>query len=92
MMNRDVVYSKQFQRDLKRADKRRYDLTKLEKAIALLQTAAIIPRQYDKHPLAGEYSGCLSLTLAPDWRLIYYIDGECVNLMRTGTHSDLYKR
>jgi mRNA interferase YafQ len=91
-MNRDIHYSKRFLRDLKRIDKRHYDLTKLDKALELLRDGAVIPRMYDKHPLSGEYVGCFSLTLAPDWRLVYYIDGECVYLMRTGTHSDLYER
>jgi mRNA interferase YafQ len=79
-------------KDLKRIVKRGYDIPKLDAAILLLREANPIPRQYDKHPLSGEYSGCFSLTLAPDWRLIYYIDGECVYLVRTGTHSDLYER
>jgi mRNA interferase YafQ len=89
-MNRRLDYSKKYLRDLKRVDSRHYNLSKLEEAIEVLATGAPIPSRYDKHPLHGEYSGAFSLTLAPDWRLIYYIDGDCIYLMRTGTHSDLY--
>jgi mRNA interferase YafQ len=79
-------------KDLKRIIKRGYDISKLDAAILLLRDENPIPRIYNKHPLSGEYSGCFSLSLEPDWRLIYYIEGDTVTLMKTGTHSDLYEK
>jgi mRNA interferase YafQ len=77
-------------KDLARIKKRKYDLELLELGIKILRSGEPMPREYDKHPLHGKYKGCSSITLMPDWRLIYYIEDDCVYLVRTGTHSDLY--
>jgi mRNA interferase YafQ len=78
-------------KDLRRVIRRnRYDISLLDKAILILREDKPIPPEYEKHPLHGDYHNCWSLTLAPDWRLVYYINDDCVYLVRTGTHSDLY--
>jgi mRNA interferase YafQ len=82
--------SKKYIRDFKRINSRHYDLELLEEAIRILRSGEPIPPEYDKHPLHGEYKGYSSLTLEFDWRLVYYIKDDCVYLVRTGTHSDLY--
>ena len=52
-----------------------------------------LEQRYRDHALAGDYAGCRECHITPDWLLIYEIDGDTLllYLMRTGTHSDLFK-
>ena len=49
---------------------------------------------YDDHELSGDWKGHRELHILPDWLLIYYIQDDTLvlNLSRTGTHSDLFKK
>ena len=55
-----------------------------------------LPAKNKDHALKGEYAGCRECHIKPDWLLIYdkSTDGELhiLNLIRTGTHSDLFKK
>jgi len=81
-----------FQRDLKLAQKRGYDLSLLTEIIKKLAAGQPLPEKNRDHQLAGAYSGCRECHITPDWLLIYEIDrGELIlYLTRTGTHSDLF--
>ena len=82
-----------FQRDLKRAAKRGYHTELLTAVIKKLADGVPLEQRYRDHALAGDYAGCRECHLTPDWLLIYEIDGDTLllYLMRTGTHSDLFK-
>lgn len=81
-----------FQRDLKRIQKRGYDLDLLKSVIRLLAAGEPLPAKYKDHALTGDYTGTRECHITPDWLLIYEIDhGELIlYLTRTGTHSDLF--
>lgn len=81
-----------FQKDLKRVQKRGYDISLLTKVLNLLATGESLPEKYQDHNLSGTYKGCRECHITPDWLLIYEIsDGELIlYLTRTGTHSDLF--
>ncbi len=81
-----------FQRDLKLAQRRGYDLALLTEVIKKLAAGQPLPEKNRDHQLAGAYSGCRECHITPDWLLIYEIDrGELIlYLTRTGTHSDLF--
>lgn len=81
-----------FQKDLKRVQKRGYDISLLTKVLNLLATGESLPEKYQDHNLSGNYKGCRECHITPDWLLIYEIsDGELIlYLTRTGTHSDLF--
>jgi mRNA interferase YafQ len=79
-----------FKRDLKRIDKRGYDLTKLAMAISLLRADRPLPVSFRPHALKGRWRGYLECHIGPDWLLIYQTDATRVVLVRTGTHSDLF--
>jgi mRNA interferase YafQ len=79
-----------FKRDLKRIVKRRYALKKLEVIIDLLAAGEPLSAHYRNHKLIGNYVGHMECHIGPDWVLIYYYDGEYLNLARTGTHTDLF--
>ena len=81
-----------FQKDLKRVQKRGYDLDLLTNVIRQLAMGQDLPPKNHDHVLVGDYGGCRECHITPDWLLIYEVDGEelFLYLMRTGTHSDLF--
>jgi mRNA interferase YafQ len=88
---RSPSYSSQFQRDVKRLQKRGKDLEKLKKLIELLLEAQSLPAQYKDHPLKLNWAGYRDAHVEPDWVLIYSATSERVHLERTGTHEELFE-
>lgn len=84
--------SNKFQKDLKRVQKRGYDISLLADVIKKLANGETLPEKNKDHPLIGNYSNCRECHIASDWLLIYEIVGEelILYLTRTGTHSDLF--
>jgi len=90
----------QFKKDVKLCNKRNYDLSKLCVAIQELEKSGTLSLEYRPHKLEGKskkeetWDGHIE----PDWVLLWQIkdsddilfDGIIV-LVRTGTHSDLFK-
>ncbi len=81
-----------FQKDLKRAKRRGYDITLLAEIIKKLAAGELLPAKNRDHDLSGDYAGCRECHITPDWLLIYEVDGDdlILYLTRTGTHSDLF--
>ncbi len=81
-----------FQKDLKRIQKRGYNISLLTEVIRLLAAGETLPEKNKDHPLVGDYTGCRECHVAPDWLLVYEISGNdlILYLTRTGTHSDLF--
>ena len=81
-----------FQRDLKRIEKRGYNISLLTEVIKNLANGEQLPEKNKDHNLQGEYTGCRECHITPDWLLIYEIAGDelILYLTRTGTHSDLF--
>jgi len=88
---RKVTLTAQFEKDVKRAKKRSYDMSKLSEVIRLLGQGDLEDRQYRDHPLKGKYEGLRECHLSPDWLLIYHSSIEQVLLVRTATHADLFR-
>ena len=84
--------STKFQKDLKKVQKRGYDLSLLTTVLNILANGESLPQKYKDHNLSGNYKGCRECHITPDWLLIYEIlDDELIlYLTRTGTHSDLF--
>ena len=85
------VRSSQFKRDVRRARTRGKDLTKLRWLLASLVKKEALPTHYLDHPLRGVWKGYREVHLEPDWLVIYRVQGNELHLVRTGTHSDLFK-
>jgi mRNA interferase YafQ len=88
---RTLVESAAFRKDVKRADKRGYDLQKLEAVIKKLQIGEALPPSNRAHPLKGEWKGYWDCHIEPDWLLVYKLTDNEVRLARTGTHADLFE-
>lgn len=81
-----------FEKDVKRLKKRGYDMALLSAVLRLLAAGKPLPPKHRDHARTGNFSGCRECHIAPDWLLIYELDGEALflYLTRTGTHSDLF--
>ena len=81
-----------FQKDVKMAAKRGYQIDLLTDAIKTLAAGEALAESYKDHPLKGNYAGCRECHITPDWLLIYEVavDELILYLTRTGTHSDLF--
>lgn len=84
--------STRFQKDVRKAKKRGYDIELLRNIIQKLANGETMDKKYRDHPLSGSYAGCRECHITPDWLLVYEkIDNELMlYLTRTGTHSDLF--
>ena len=87
---RTSVRSRQFRRDVERAGRRGEDLARLRELLSLLVAGQELPQRYQDHPLKGIWKGYRDAHIAPDWLLIYRIVGNELQLVRTGTHADLF--
>lgn len=91
-MKYEVKPTSKFQRDIKRAERRGYDMSLLTNVIKMLAAGEMLPKKFKDHDLSGDYAGCRECHITPDWLLIYRISQEKLILVlsRTGTHSDLF--
>jgi mRNA interferase YafQ len=87
----ELLRTSQFKRDVKRAKKRGKDTDRLKTVIALLAQGRTLPAKYKDHQLKGVYKDCRECHLDPDWLLIYRIEANVLQLVRTGTHADLFQ-
>ncbi|MCX5886477.1 MAG: type II toxin-antitoxin system YafQ family toxin [Proteobacteria bacterium] len=89
---RTPVYTRQFERDIKKAEKRGKSLEKLKIiARALIEGRRLDPLHRD-HQLVGSYAGRRECHIEADWLLIYKIEKEWIIFERTGSRSDLFKK
>jgi len=89
---RRPVYSGQFKRDIRRAQKRAKDMEKFKTLARLLIGGDPLPARYRDHPPKGAWSSFRDAHIEPDWLLIYKIVGDEVRFERTGTHADLFEQ
>ena len=81
-----------FQKDLKRVQRRGYDISLLTNVLKKLAAGEPLPEKCRDHELIENYKDCRECHITPDWILIYeiYEDELILYLTRTGTHSDLF--
>jgi len=76
---------------VKLARKRDKDLAKLRNVIEFPIGGGPLPERYRDHFLSGEWNHYRECHIEPDWLLIYKIEGDELYLVRTGTHSDVFR-
>lgn len=91
-MNNEVISTSEFRKDLRRLQKRKYDMSQLDHVVELLICNKKLPLKNHDHKLQGKYANHRECHIAPDWLLIYrlYKKRATLELTRTGTHSDLF--
>ncbi len=84
-------FTKQFEKDLKRIQKRGKSVKKLKDVIKMLTNEELLKPRLKDHILSGNYVGRRECHLESDWLLIYKLEGLEITFERTGSHSDLFK-
>ncbi len=79
-----------FRRDVKRLHRQGRDLARLELVIRTLAAENPLDGRYRDHALVGNWHGFRECHLQPDWLLIYRVEGNELQLARTGSHVELF--
>ena len=89
-----VTLKKQFRKDFALMKRRGLPVEELQTVITVLASGSTLAPAYKDHPLKGEYAGCRECHILPDWLLVYKINDRMLELIliRTGSHSDLFKK
>ena len=86
------VYTRQFERDLKRMKKRQKNIEKLKIILRSLIEEEELDSIHRDHKLIGNWLGRHECHVESDWLLIYKMEDDRIIFERTGSHSDLYKK
>ena len=84
------VYLRQFEKEVKIAQKRGKSMEKLKDVIRLLLEEKMLPVKNRNHKLKGEFKDYWECHIEPDWLLIYKKTDFEITFVRTGSHSDLF--
>lgn len=88
---RIIRHTTQFKKDVKRVEKQGRDLERLKVVLQVLLGDERLAPHYRDHVLVGQYKGTRECHIEPDWLLIYELTKNELVLIRTGSHSDLFK-
>ncbi len=95
-MKRRIILSSQYKKDIKLARRRNLPEEELNDIVLKLANDIPLPAKNKDHTLQGEFVGCRECHIKPDWLLIYRKTDnnelQILELVRTGTHSDLFKK
>jgi mRNA interferase YafQ len=81
----------QFKRDVKRMQRQGREIEKLKRVLEALVKGEPLAAKHRDHVLVGQYKGTRECHLEPDWLLIYELGEAEIVLIRTGSHSDLFR-
>jgi len=87
----EVRATTRFKKEVKKAARQQKDMHKLGAVVDLLQAEEPLPEHNRDHALTGNYVGHRECHLSPDWLLIYKVEDSTLILVRTGSHSDLFR-
>ena len=85
------VYTRQFEKDIKRTKKQGKNLEKIKIIIRTLLQGQPLDAIHRDHKLIGSYQGRRECHIESDWLLIYKTEEGRIIFERTGSHSDLFK-
>ena len=85
------VYTRQFERDIKRMGRRGKTMEKLKIIIRSLADEEPIDPIHRDHELLGDWQGRRECHIESDWLLIYKIEEKQIIFERTGSHADLFR-
>lgn len=86
------VYTKQFEKDIKRARRRGKNLEKFKIVVRTLLSGQLLDLIHHDHHLKGDYAGRRECHIESDWLLVYKVEASRIVFERMGTHSDLFRK
>ena len=84
------VYTKQFEKDLKRCQRRNKRMEKFKLVAETLIAEDELDSIHRDHKLIGNFVGRTECHLESDWLLIYKLEEDRIIFERMGTHADLF--
>ena len=86
-------FSTSYKKDFKRYKNKPEKLLKLVEVLRLLENEEPLPPELKAHFLQGKYKGCMECHIESDFLLIWLDEeNEIIELLRLGTHSELFKK
>ncbi len=82
---------KQYLKDLKKAKLNQTNLTKLFIFVSLLLDNKDLPKEAKDHQLRGELKDFREFHISGDLVVLYRIDNDIVQLVRIGSHNEIFK-
>ncbi|MAE53338.1 MAG: type II toxin-antitoxin system mRNA interferase toxin, RelE/StbE family [Opitutae bacterium] len=84
------VYTKQFEKDLKRCQRRNKRMEKFKLVAETLIAGDELDSIHRDHKLIGNFVGRRECHLESDWLLIYKLEEDRIIFERMGSHADLF--
>ncbi len=85
------VFTKQFAKDVKKAQKRSKNLEKFKIIATTLLSGDTLDEIHRDHKLLGSYSGRRECHIESDWLVMYKIAEDKIIFERMGSHADLFR-
>lgn len=88
-----IKTTKKFEKDFTKCALRNLDINSLGEVLEMLEHTGKLPRIYKPHFLSGNFKGYSVCHIKSDWLLFWRQNNKTkvIELVRTGTHSDLFK-
>ena len=87
----DIAIHKAFTKDVKKAKLNPTNTAKLFLYISLLLNEEDLPAESRDHLLTGNYQDTREFHISGDLLVVYRIEENTLELLRLGTHSQLFK-
>ena len=88
---RTIHRTSQFKKDVKQMGKRGTKFEDFKEVVSKIAEGDSLEAKYRDQILTGQYKGSRECHIEPDWLLVYELTETELILVRTGTHSDLFK-
>ena len=87
-----VKTTKRFDKQLKRCEKRGFNMRLIKDAMLLLAATGTLPMKYRPHKLVNQKVETWECHIQPDWLMTWEQNDMELTLLflQTGTHSDLF--
>jgi len=87
----DIAIHKNFSKELKNVKLNPTNSAKLFLYISLLLNDEVLPNESLDHALKGEYKDTREFHISGDLLVIYRVQDSALELLRIGTHSQLFR-
>jgi mRNA interferase YafQ len=84
------VYTRRFEKDVRRMARRGKNMDKLKILVRSLVSEEPVDPIHRDHKLVGNWAGRRECHVESDWLLIYKLDESRIVFERTGSHADLF--
>ena len=86
----NIREANKFKQDIRRIGRQGHDLSLLETTIKTPVAEKPLAQKYKDHKLIGDWKGYRECHIKPDWLLIYRVADKELELLRTGSHAEIF--